>query len=77
MGQPLEFANVEAGTTLLKVVITFSVARLKVKQIGRDVASVNCYGIAEMPQGRVQLGALTPRRVLEIILFLFFDYALF
>ena len=70
----LESARAEAvDTILVEVAIMFSVPQLKVKAIGRGVASVSCCGMAELLPGLVQLGVRTPRKALEIISFHLFD----
>jgi hypothetical protein len=66
----MECAHASVDTILVKAAITFSVQlRVKVKAIGRGVASVSCCGMAEMPPGIAQLGVCTPSKALEIILF--------
>ena len=70
----LGFARGEAvDTTSVEAAIMFSVPQLKVKAIGRGVASVSCCGMAELLPGLVQLGVRTPRKALEIISFHLFD----
>jgi hypothetical protein len=70
----LESARAGAvDTILVQAAIMFSVPQLKVKAIGRGVASVSCCGMAGLLPGLVQQGVRTPRKALEIISFHLFD----